>query len=267
MPLASDLCICLRKFEYSETSQILTLIGRQRGIVRVIAKGAHRKTKAGASKFDGGIDLMDLGQAVMSIDPAREMGTLTEWKLTGAPRELRASLRAIYLGLSACEIVATLIEEHDPHPDAFDLLSTSLNELRAERVEQTYLAFVIDLLEAAGYLPELTACVSCGKPVADQQRISFSPRRGGVVCADCETPITDRMTIDARLLRLMRGIVQLPRVEGRRIRLPLVTRHQTDPINRILIEHIENIAGKRLRTSRYILSRTKPVDRKVESNK
>ena len=51
MPLQPDRCICLRKFEYSETSQILTLLGKDTGLVRVIAKGAHRKTKAGASKF------------------------------------------------------------------------------------------------------------------------------------------------------------------------------------------------------------------------
>jgi hypothetical protein len=41
---------------------------------------------------------------------------------------------------------------------------------------------------------------------------------------------------------------------GRHARLPQVTRHQTDPINRILIEHIETIAGKRLRTSAYVLA-------------
>mgnify|MGYP001552366906 CR=1 FL=1 len=29
MPLVSDRCICLRKFEYSETSQILTLFSRE----------------------------------------------------------------------------------------------------------------------------------------------------------------------------------------------------------------------------------------------
>ena len=254
MPLASDRCICLRKFEFSETSQILTLLGRGQGIVRVIAKGAHRTTKAGASKFDGGVDLMDLGQAVMSIDPARDMGTLTEWKLADGRRELRLSLRAIYLGLSACEIVSTLIEEHDPHPEVFDLLANCLNELGADRIEQSYIAFVIDLLEAAGYLPELNLCVSCGKPVNDSQRISFTPRRGGVLCGDCESAFPDRMPLDGRLLRLMRGIVQLPRVDGRRARLPQVTRHQTDPINRVLIEHIETIAGKRLRTSGYVLA-------------
>src|SRR3712207_7995583 len=53
MPLVRDRCICLRRTEYSETSQILTLFAREHGIVRAIAKGAHRRTKAGASKFDG----------------------------------------------------------------------------------------------------------------------------------------------------------------------------------------------------------------------
>jgi DNA repair protein RecO (recombination protein O) len=255
MPLESDRCICLRRFEYSETSQILTLLGRDQGLVRVIAKGAHRRTKAGASKFDGGVDLMDLGQAVMSIDPARDLGTLTEWKLADGRRELRESLRAIYLGLSACEIAATLIEEHDPHPEVFDLLAICLDELGAGRVEQAYLAFVLDLLEAAGYLPQLTECVSCGKPVNDGQRISVTTHRGGVLCGDCESAFPDRMPLDGRLLRLVRGIVQLPRQAGRRSRLPQVTRHQTDPINRILIEHIETIAGKRLRTSSYLLGR------------
>ena len=81
MPLVSDRCICLRKTEYSESSQILTLIARTQGIVRVMAKGAHRRTKAGASRFDGGIDLLDLGHAVFSADPSRELALLTDWTL------------------------------------------------------------------------------------------------------------------------------------------------------------------------------------------
>ena len=73
MPLVSDRCICLRKTEFSETSQILTLFSRTFGVVRLMAKGAHRRTKAGSSKFDGGIDFLDLGQAVFSHDPARNL--------------------------------------------------------------------------------------------------------------------------------------------------------------------------------------------------
>src|SRR5438034_419460 len=79
--LARDRCVCLRKVEYSETSQILLLFGREHGLLRVIAKGAHRKTKVGASKFGGGLDLLDVGDAVFTFDPAKELNILTEWDL------------------------------------------------------------------------------------------------------------------------------------------------------------------------------------------
>jgi DNA repair protein RecO (recombination protein O) len=110
MPLVSDRCICLRKVEYSETSQILTLLAREHGITRVIAKGAHRKTKQGASKFGGVIDLLDLGEAVFSHAPDRDLAPLTEWSLQDGHLELRRSLRAVYLAQYAAELVSLVIE-------------------------------------------------------------------------------------------------------------------------------------------------------------
>ena len=54
----------------------------------------------------------------------------------------------------------------------------------------------------------------------------------------------DRMSLDWRLLRLMQGVLKLPRANGSAQRLPRLTRHQTDPINRILAEHVEQtLAG------------------------
>src|SRR5512146_3135762 len=101
MSLVQDRCICLRKVEYSETSQILTLFGRAHGLVRVIAKGAHRTTKAGASKFGGGVDLLDVAHAVFTDRPERDLSMLTEWKLREGHLELRTSLRGLYLGFYA----------------------------------------------------------------------------------------------------------------------------------------------------------------------
>src|SRR6476469_6236466 len=112
MPLARDRCICLRKTEYSETSQIVTLFSRGHGVFRAIAKGAHRRTKAGASKFDGGMDFLEVGDAVFIYDPAKDLGTLTEWSLREGHLGIRKSLRGIYLAFYAGELVSRLIEEH-----------------------------------------------------------------------------------------------------------------------------------------------------------
>lgn len=253
MALVSDCCICLRKTEYSETSQILTLLGRERGIVRVIAKGAHRRTKAGASKFDGGIDLLDIGQAVFTHASDRELDTLCEWKLREGLQALHRNLRAMYLGLYAAELVGMLFEEHDPHPEVFDRVQRILLELPSSRVEELFVCFQLDLLREAGYLPEMSACAACGSAIAN--RAWFSPSQGGLLCRNCESAAPDRMEIDPRLARLVQGILMLPRSNGWAQRLPHLSRHQTDPINKLLAEHVQYTLSRRLRMPGYVLGK------------
>jgi DNA repair protein RecO (recombination protein O) len=254
MPLVSDRCICLRKHEYSETSQILTLFSRERGIFRVMAKGAHRRTKAGAGKFDGGIDLMDAGHAVFSDDPGRDLGLLTDWKLQEGHLGLRNRLRPLYLAIYAVELIGLLLEEHDPHPELFDLLEQLLGDLQTAKVEEAFLAFELDLLRASGFTPELAACGNCGGSLRDRDVAYYSAARGGVICQDCHAAFADRLELDIRLLRLMRLIQASPGTLANR-RLPRLTRHQTDPINHLLLQHLEHALGRRPRAAYYILSR------------
>ena len=256
MALVRDRCICLRRTEFSETSQILTLFARGHGIVRAIAKGAHRRTKAGASKFDGGVDLLDAGDAVFTHDPGKDLATLTEWSLRDGHLGLRKSLRGMYLGLYVAELVGRLVEEHDPHPDLFDRLVATLDELQTPRHEETFLAFQLDLLRETGYLAELSSCASCGASVGDGrgEPCFFSPAQGGVVCRHCEGAAHDRAALDPRLLRLLQGVLRLPRANGSPRRLPHLTRHQTDPINRLFADQIEHTLGRRLQLAPYVLA-------------
>lgn len=254
MPLVRDQCICLRKVDYSETSQILTLFSRTHGLAGVVAKGAHRRTKAGASKFDGGIDLLDRGDAVFIHDSQRDLGTLTEWSLRNGHRELRKDLRGMYLGLYAAELVSLLVEAHDPHPELYDRLEQCIGELSTSRREEAFLAFEMDLLREAGYQAEFAGCVECGAEIAEREPCYFSPSRGGIVCRNCESATPDRIALDARLVRLMQGILRQPRSNGSARRLPVLTRHQTDPLNRVLAEHVQHTLGRRLRLPRYVLA-------------
>lgn len=261
MSLVTDRCICLRKVEYSESSQILTLFSRDHGLVRAIAKGAHRRTKAGASKFDGGVDLLDLGNAVFTYDSSRDLETLTEWGLREGHLGLRTNLRAMYLALYAGELCSLLIEEHDPHPALFDLLQQTIQDLQSPRLEESLLAFQLDLLREAGYLPELSACVSCGVEFDSPDAVApyFSPSRGGLICRNCEGSVPDRLSLDPRLTRLLQSILNLPHDGTQRQRLPRLTRHQTDPINRLLSLHTQHTLGRRLRLTPYILTPETPV--------
>jgi DNA repair protein RecO (recombination protein O) len=253
MSLESDTCICLRKIEYSETSQILWLFSRWHGLVKVIAKGAHRRTKSGAGKFDGGIDLLDAGMAVFIVDSNRDLGTLTEWKLTEGHLELRQSLRGLYLALYLAELISMLIETHDPHEDLYDRVAQTVPELATERVEESFLALELDLLREAGYLPELFACVNCGRVLGDGPSVYFAAARGGIVCAACESSIPARLPLDGRLLQMLQALLKLPRFNGAPLRLPRLTRLQADPLNRLLARHVGHSLGRRCRMWPYVL--------------
>jgi DNA repair protein RecO (recombination protein O) len=248
MALVHDRCICLRKVEYSETSQILSLFAREHGLQKVVAKGAHRRTKAGSSKFDGGVDMLDVGEAVFSHRLEKDLGLLTEWSLREGHLALRRNLRGMYLGLYAAELVGTLFEEHDPHPAVFDRLEATLGDLAGDPAEEAFLAFELDLLREAGYLPEMSACVNCGAEMSEGQEAYFSPARGGVACRNCEGVLTDRVSLDGSLLGVAKGMMS----GAAATRLHL-TRRQSDPLNRVIAEHLEHALGKRMRMRDYVL--------------
>ncbi len=151
----------------------------------------------------------------------------------------------MYLALYAAELASLLIEEHDPHPELFDLLESTVGQLSTPRAEEVFLAFELTMLQQTGHLAELAACVECGNELS--HAAYFSPRRGGIVCRNCEGVTPDRMQLDVRLLRIAQQILKLPQ------RLPRLTRHQTDPLNKILAEHVEQTLGKRLRMPKYVL--------------
>src|ERR1035437_4334469 len=194
MALVRDRCICLRKVEYSETSQILTLLGLERGLFRVIAKGAHRRTKAGASRFDGGADLLDVGEAVMSDPADRDLATLTEWKLAEGHLSLRRELRPLHLALFAAELVG-LLHENDPHPRIYRLLLWLLGELPSPRREEAFVAFQLSLLRELGYLPPLIACEMCGRELSRDAQSWLIPHEGRLICMECGAAPSQRLAV------------------------------------------------------------------------
>ena len=105
MALISDSAVVLTRLDYSETSQVIVLLTRAHGKVRAIAKGIKRGTK---KRFAAGIDLLDVGQVVVSSRYERGPGlaTVTEWKQTRSLSGLREKLFRIQGAQYVAEITA-----------------------------------------------------------------------------------------------------------------------------------------------------------------
>lgn len=224
MASSRDRAICLRTHRFSETSQILTLFCRRTGIIRALAKGAHRRTKAGASNFDGGADLLDVGDCVFITHASRDLATLTEWKLIEGHLGLRTNLRAMLIGQYLAEVLGLLLAEHDPHPVLFDRMRVTLPALTTPRIEEEFVAMQIDILKDAGFLP------------------------------DFNDPADEALSrIDPRLVRIAETIQKLPRERSVPQRLPRLSRAQSDPLTAYFSLHTQNITQRPLHTARSVI--------------
>jgi DNA repair protein RecO (recombination protein O) len=257
MAMLSDRAICLRHFEYSETSQIVLLFSRTRGLVKVIAKGAHRMNRAGEGKFGGGIDLLDEADALFTDYDDRELNTIAEWRVVTARAAMRRSLRSVYLGLFLAELLAELFEQFDPHASLYARLSWTLDQIGSRETEGVVLAGVIDVLREAGVMPRIAFCSACDRPVLEQREVSINTEGGGVVCGNCESGLTQRHRLDARLLRAAARLWKLRRTDEGAIELPQdfapLDASMVAPLYAMLGRHIEHMTGRRLRTLRRVV--------------
>jgi DNA repair protein RecO (recombination protein O) len=199
MTPSKDQAVVVRLTEYSETSQIVTLFAARHGLLRLIAKGARRGTRQRPSV---GLDLLELGE-VGFLPPHgdAQLGTLTDWVQQETFEGVRRELLRLYGALYAVELVASLTEEADPHPELYDSLVRTLRGLAGTGPAASVLpAFQSDLLQSIGYAPNLETCIDCHRPPPRGSPLYFSAGAGGVLCRDCEGHHAEKRRLPPRLL-------------------------------------------------------------------
>lgn len=172
MPNLVDQAICIRQWDWSETSQTVSLFCRGNGILRGIAKGARRER----GSFSGGIDMLALGEVVAVTKPDRELQTLTQWTLLSIFRRPHDDLETNLHGLAMAELVHRFLPPCVPHEQLFDAMLSALEAMEeGERPAPEFLRFAWILLRETGHEPRVA---SEGIPAA---RLAFDPGAGGIV--------------------------------------------------------------------------------------
>ncbi len=220
--------IIVRTVDFSETSLVLTLFTREMGKLSALAKGGRRLK----GPFDSALDLLALCRIVFLHKSSETLDLLTEAKLLRRFRPPGHDLRPLYAGYYVAELLRELTDDHDPHPELFDLADGTLAALAAgEPVGRHVVRFELGALRLLGHTPSLAECVECGSPVPLGGRVAFGLSDGGVLCpkhrggkrhvaavtagaletmkqfADLESPAWQHLAIDARTVGEMRGVL------------------------------------------------------------
>ncbi|MCE9544323.1 MAG: DNA repair protein RecO [Planctomycetia bacterium] len=193
--------LVLRAVEFSETSYVLTLWTREFGRISALAKGARRPK----APFDSALDLLTVCRILFLRKTSGGLDLLTEARLERRFRPPHGDLARLYAGYYVAELLLSLTDEYDPHPELFDLADATLVELAQVRlpVAAIVLRFEWMALRLLGHLPLLSACVECATPVPAAGRVAFSALAGGVLCPRCRGGKRNVISLSAAAIEAM----------------------------------------------------------------
>jgi len=202
MAIVRDEAVVLRRFEFSETSQVIVCFTRDHGKVRLLAKGVKRSTR---TRFAPAVDLLDVGGIAFTdaVRRGKSLAQMTEFKQARALGGLRERYERIVAGQYLAEITDLLTEDNDTHAAVYDGLVGALSALADEaEVWRVVVEYQRLLLRAAGLVPRLDACMLCGRTT---DLTTFCATEGGTVCRHCEMAQVEKMRVTRRVLAYLRA--------------------------------------------------------------
>lgn len=178
MPTYRDEAVVLRTHRLGEADRIVTMLGKERGRIRAVAKGVRRTS----SKFGARLE------PFMVVDlmcwEGRNLDTVTQAvSLAQYGADIASDFDA-YAAASAMVETADRITEADATPQQYVLLIGALRALarRDREPERVLDSYLLRALSLAGWTPSFDACAKCGEPGPHER---FSAPLGGAVCRIC----------------------------------------------------------------------------------
>ncbi len=184
--------VVLRVHKLGEADRIITLLTRERGLVRAVARGV-RKT---SSRFGARVE--PFMHVSVQLAEGRSLDTITQVETIDAfARTLGADYGAYTAGTAMLETAERLVQEDgEPAVQQLALLVGALRALSEPSRPGVVAAsnqspgvlldsYQLRALAIAGYAPTFDACARCG---ADGPHRHFHASSGGMLCDACRMP-------------------------------------------------------------------------------
>lgn len=197
--------IVMHRSDMGEADRLLTVLSRERGKLRLNAKGA-RKIK---SRRAGHVELFMRSKMLVAkgrgdIDIVSQVETVEAYR--GLREDLTRSTYAHYV----VELLDAFAEEGSEQPEMFDLLAEGLGWIATTAMRNLPLTarfFELKLLTLAGFQPQVFRCADRGealKEAAANEFYGWSPSSGGVLCPDHAPGRSDAGRLSIHALKVLR---------------------------------------------------------------
>lgn len=193
MPLKESEAIVLRTYPMREADLLVTLFTRLEGKVRGVARSAKKSKR----RFVGALEPLTYVRAYYEDRQGQELTQLASCDLIESPMSTEVSYpRAVALG-HVGELLDELLPDQEANDAIFRLTLSVLGSLRGPDIWMPVTYFELWLTRLTGFLPELSECIVCGRPL-DGNRAFFHALADGLTCAEDKRLASSEMSTESR---------------------------------------------------------------------
>src|SRR5436309_8033215 len=243
MALKESEAIVLRTYPLREADLLVTLFTREEGKVRGVARSAMKSRR----RFGGGLELPTDVRTHYEDREQQELARLDSCEVLESPLAGEVGYpRAVALGHVA-ELLDELLPDREANDAVFRLALSVLARLRGDefRIPLTY--FELWMARLMGYLPDLSACLNCGRTL-NGSRAYFHALADGLMCPEHKRLASSEISAESR--RLADQMLRLPLS---RLEVPQKT---APDLSKFVLQTLERHIEKKLVT-RTMLERLK----------
>ncbi|HVA02088.1 MAG TPA: DNA repair protein RecO [Terriglobia bacterium] len=181
MPLVETEAIVLRTHRLGEADKIVSLLTRQMGRLRAVAKGAMSMR----GRFGSALEPLSYIRLWIYDRESRDLQRLSSAEVLESFFEMQKDYRIQVAAQYLAEVTERFLPERELNERAFRLLLAVLRAVKHfGEVNRPLLFFDYWLLRLGGFLPDLSRCMKCQRAFGSQAGF-YDPSSGALLCADC----------------------------------------------------------------------------------
>lgn len=234
--------VVLKTLNHGDTSKIITLYSKEFGRLKLIAKGV----RAPKSKALGLFQPIRHLQVIYYSKANSGLQMFKSGELINGYFGLENDFDRLTLALVVIELLDRSVEDEEPHPKLFQLLTTTLSRLSDQETTaaEAYWFFHLQLLQELGFRPHIEHCSVCREPL----RSGGSQGLGGshLECVKCHQPGPDSIFVSGAVLQVVQNILTTPEGKIEKPKLSAIERRSLwDFLWRYTFYHIDSTRGMR----------------------
>ena len=230
--------IIVGETNYGETSKILNVITKEKGLISLMAKGC-KNIKSPLRSLSS---KLTYGKFIIYYKE-NKISTLKEVSILDNFKNLKKDITSISYAAYMLELSEGVIKQNN-NPKIFDLLIQSLKKINTG-FDPLVIMNILELkyLDYLGVMPIIDSCAMCGKKTGI---VTLSSYRGGYVCKDC---YTNEKLVSDKTIKLIRMFYY---VDINKITKLDISQKSKTEINMFLDDYYTRYTGLYLKSKNFI---------------